>query len=98
MPQSSDGMPASRRAPNCAGSSATTRQDGKEFRRRYLDELKEPRRRTIIEELAKLAAKRTVTLVYGARDEAHNHAIILRDVMNRVAARKTKSSRRKAWS
>jgi uncharacterized protein YeaO (DUF488 family) len=69
-----------------------------EFRRRYLDELREPSRRTIVEELAKLAAKGTVTLVYGARDEAHNHAIILRDVMNRIAARKAKSSRRKAWN
>jgi uncharacterized protein YeaO (DUF488 family) len=50
-----------------------------EFRRRYRAELKEHP-----EDLARLrdlARKKTVTLVYGARDEEHNDAVVLRDVL-----------------
>jgi uncharacterized protein YeaO (DUF488 family) len=40
-----------------------------EFQRRYRAELRE------------LAKKQTVTLVYGAHDEKHNDAVVLRDVL-----------------
>jgi uncharacterized protein YeaO (DUF488 family) len=46
-----------------------------EFQKRYREELKGTR-----EQLARLkqeAAKGTVTLVYGAKDEQHNEAVIL---------------------
>jgi len=50
-----------------------------EFQRRYLDELK-----THSEQLALLmqeAAKGPVTLLFGARDVAHNEAVILQKVL-----------------
>jgi uncharacterized protein YeaO (DUF488 family) len=45
-----------------------------EFRRRYREELKE---NPAVEALRKLAAEGPLTLVYGARDEAHNDAVVL---------------------
>jgi uncharacterized protein YeaO (DUF488 family) len=51
----------------------------KEFRRRYKGEL--AAKRALLEELAKLAKKGPLTLVYSARDEAHNQAVVLREVL-----------------
>jgi len=50
-----------------------------EFRRRYSEELREHR-----EDLARLrdlARKGRVTLVYAAHDEAHNDAVVLREIL-----------------
>ncbi len=50
-----------------------------EFRRRYLDELK-----LHSEQLAQLKQEANhgpVTLLFGARDEEHNEAVILRDLL-----------------
>ena len=47
-----------------------------EFRRRYARELK--RNGAVVAPLAVLAAKRRVTLLFGARDTAHNNAVALR--------------------
>jgi uncharacterized protein YeaO (DUF488 family) len=48
-----------------------------EFRRRYRDELeKNPE---AVEALKKEIGKSNATLLYGAKDEEHNHAIVLRD-------------------
>ena len=52
-----------------------------EFARRYKAEL---RRLGLIEELRNLAGvsrKRTITLVYGAADEKHNQAVILKTLI-----------------
>ena len=45
-----------------------------EFRRRYLAELEG---NPCVEALRKLAADGPLTLVYGAKDEAHNDAVVL---------------------
>lgn len=50
-----------------------------EFRRRYTAELKSKTEE--LDRLRAIAASKTVTLVYGARDEEHNDAIVLRDVL-----------------
>jgi uncharacterized protein YeaO (DUF488 family) len=50
-----------------------------EFRRRYTAELKHNAEE--LDALRRLARGRHVTLVYGARDEAHNQAVVLRDVL-----------------
>lgn len=50
-----------------------------EFRRRYLTELKDKGGQ--IEELRKLAEAGPMTLIYAARDTAHVHAIVLRDIL-----------------
>jgi uncharacterized protein YeaO (DUF488 family) len=50
-----------------------------EFRRRYTAELMQHRER--LDELRRLCREGPLTLVYGARDEAHNNAIVVRDVL-----------------
>jgi len=48
-----------------------------EFQRRYRAELAEPERRQLVEALAERATHGPVTLIYGARDTAHNEAVVL---------------------
>jgi uncharacterized protein YeaO (DUF488 family) len=50
-----------------------------EFRRRYAKELRG--HSDLVAELRALARKGTLTLVYSAHDEAHNDAVVLRDVL-----------------
>jgi uncharacterized protein YeaO (DUF488 family) len=56
----------------------------REFRRRYLTELHE--RPELIEEIRKAARGGPVTLVYAARDEAHNDAVVLKELLTGVSA------------
>jgi uncharacterized protein YeaO (DUF488 family) len=50
-----------------------------EFRSRYLDELK--RDKDPVSLLRQEAAKGTVTLVYGAKDQQHNEAVVLQELL-----------------
>jgi uncharacterized protein YeaO (DUF488 family) len=50
-----------------------------EFRRRYAAEVRG--HRDELAELRALARRKTVTLVFAARDERHNDAVVLRDVL-----------------
>jgi uncharacterized protein YeaO (DUF488 family) len=50
-----------------------------EFRRRYKHELREQKQ--LVGELAKLASRRRITLLYSAHDEAHNDAVVLAAVV-----------------
>ena len=50
-----------------------------QFRRRYKAEL--ARKIELLGELRAIARKNTLTLVFAARDELHNEAIVLRDVL-----------------
>jgi uncharacterized protein YeaO (DUF488 family) len=52
-----------------------------EFRRRYTAELRQ--QPAAVDELRELSRRDTVTLVFGARDEQHNDAVVLRDVLLR---------------
>jgi uncharacterized protein YeaO (DUF488 family) len=54
-------------------------QRWEEFRRRYARELRQHAER--IAELRELARKTPLTLVYSAHDEAHNDALVLREVL-----------------
>lgn len=53
--------------------------DWGEFRRRYLGELKEHRER--LRPLAERALGERVTLVFAARDERHNNAVVLAEYL-----------------
>ncbi|WP_111412647.1 DUF488 domain-containing protein [Billgrantia lactosivorans] len=57
--------------------------DGKlpwgEFRRRYLSELKA--QRDVLRELAERARKGSVTLVFSAKDERRNNAVVLKQYL-----------------
>lgn len=52
-----------------------------EFRRRYTAELRQ--RVTLLNRLRDLARDRRVTLVFGAHDEEHNDAVVLREILVR---------------
>jgi uncharacterized protein YeaO (DUF488 family) len=52
------------------------------FRRRYLQEMAQPAASQALQQLYEIAhEKKTVTLVYAAKDEAHNNAVVLRDLL-----------------
>ena len=52
-----------------------------EFRTRYRKELDAPEQQERLRALLKAAAKHRITLVYGAHDEAHNQAVVLREAL-----------------
>jgi uncharacterized protein YeaO (DUF488 family) len=56
-----------------------------EFRRRYRSELSG--HAELVNELRALARKKPVTLIYAARDERHNEAVVLRDILVSAVAR-----------
>lgn len=52
------------------------------FRKRYLHELSKSAASGALEQLYSLAARaRQVTLVYGAKDEEHNNAVVLKELL-----------------
>ena len=55
-----------------------------EFRRRYLAELQE--QPELVEEIRKAAHDGSVTLIYAARDEAHDNAIVLKELVSGALA------------
>jgi uncharacterized protein YeaO (DUF488 family) len=65
----------------------------REFQRRYKRELRT--RDDLVLEIARLAAHGSVTLVYGARDEAHNDAVVLAAVVRSGMRRGATAARRR---
>ena len=59
-----------------------------EFQARYREELAGDRQQELLRDLAERAADGTVTLVYGARDEEHNDAVVLRNVLEEMSKRR----------
>jgi uncharacterized protein YeaO (DUF488 family) len=55
----------------------------REFQSKYRKELRAKAPREKIEALARRARRGTVTLVYSAKDEEHNNAVVLRQVLER---------------
>lgn len=52
-----------------------------EFQRRYRAEVGRPPQRELLDQLAALARQGRLTLLYGARDEERNQAVVLRSVL-----------------
>ncbi|HWE75838.1 MAG TPA: DUF488 family protein [Stellaceae bacterium] len=57
-----------------------------EFRRRYAAEL--AKQKPLLDELRDLARSGVLTLVYGARDEEHNNAVVLCDALTKAQKKK----------
>jgi uncharacterized protein YeaO (DUF488 family) len=57
----------------------------KEFQTRYAAELAE--KGELLKELKQRSGKDTVTLLYGARDDEHNEAVVLQSVLKRRRGR-----------
>jgi uncharacterized protein YeaO (DUF488 family) len=58
-----------------------------EFRRRYSEELAQ--HPDEIERLRDMAANEMVTLLYAAKDEAHNNAVVLKEIIEAGRSRST---------
>ncbi|HEY0720868.1 MAG TPA: DUF488 domain-containing protein [Gammaproteobacteria bacterium] len=54
-----------------------------EFKRRYLHELEGEAAVNALHHLREVAAQQHVTLLYGAKDEAHNNAVVLLEHLQR---------------
>lgn len=63
----------------------------REFQRRYEQELRS--QDDLVREIARLAAHGTVTLVYAARDEKHNDAVVLAGAVRSYMHRSGMASR-----
>jgi uncharacterized protein YeaO (DUF488 family) len=64
-----------------------------EFRRRYIEELRSERPR--LSALRRRARDGTLTLVYAARDEQHNDAVVLAEILRRGLPRQGTTSPRR---
>jgi uncharacterized protein YeaO (DUF488 family) len=53
------------------------------FQAAYKKELRAPEAKAALKTLAAIARKKKLTLVYGARDQEHNNAVVLRKVLQR---------------
>ncbi len=53
-----------------------------QFRRRYWKELESPERRPLLEKLRSLVARDNVTLLYAAKDEERNNAVVIAEVVS----------------
>lgn len=56
------------------------------FRKRYRQELGGARQREILRDLAERVAAGGVTLVYGARDDQRNNAVVVKEVIEEMAS------------
>lgn len=55
------------------------------FCERYRAELQEPGQRQRIQDVLQQAGRKKIILLYGAKDEKHNHAVILADEMRKLS-------------
>jgi uncharacterized protein YeaO (DUF488 family) len=55
-----------------------------EFRARYLDELAGAEHQAAMRDLLAEAGARSIILLYGARDDTHNQAVVLCDALRRM--------------
>lgn len=64
----------------------------KDFRSQYQMELRAPEARKAIASLVARARRGRVTLVYSARDEEHNNAVVLKTVIDRLLKRNQRAA------
>jgi uncharacterized protein YeaO (DUF488 family) len=55
------------------------------FQVRYRTELQSPEQRERLRSPLSAAGRHSITLVYGAKDEEHNQAVVLRQVLSKMA-------------
>ncbi|MCC3358434.1 DUF488 domain-containing protein [Bacillus sp. REN16] len=62
----------------------------KEFKKQYIKELKEDEeKKAAIEELLRMNEEGKVTLLFGAKDEVHNQAVVLKEVLEQEVEKST---------
>jgi len=68
----------------------------REFAARYRRELRREPAASLLADLARRARRQRVTLVYSARDEKQNQAVVLEQALRRIPARGGKARSRRA--
>ncbi len=63
-----------------------------EFRRRYRVELAQEPRQRLLDRLEALAREGPLSLLYSARDEQHNQAVVIREVLEERLGRSMQGS------
>ncbi len=58
-----------------------------EFQKRYERELRDPEKQAALRDLAGKSRRGVVTLVFGAKDELHNNAMVLKHLVDGIARR-----------
>jgi uncharacterized protein YeaO (DUF488 family) len=58
-------------------------ENWRKFQAEYKKELRAPEAKDALKALAAIARKKKLTLVYGARDQEHNNAVVLQKVLLR---------------
>lgn len=58
-----------------------------EFKRRYGKELRTPEKRAILRDIAERGRHGVVTLVFGAKDVAHNNAVVLKELAEGISGK-----------
>jgi uncharacterized protein YeaO (DUF488 family) len=56
-----------------------------EFRKRYGRELHRPEQRAMLQDLAERSRRGVVTLLFAAKDEARNNAVVLKERIDNIA-------------
>jgi uncharacterized protein YeaO (DUF488 family) len=51
------------------------------FRKRYLKELADPGAEQVLDQLYRMARRRKLTLLFASKNERHNNAIVLKDLL-----------------
>ena len=68
-------------------------QKWKSFQRGFKKELQNPVAREKIKFLTDIAKRKKLTLVYGARDEEHNNAVVIKNLIEKKMKRSTNPER-----
>jgi uncharacterized protein YeaO (DUF488 family) len=63
-----------------------------DFAKRYRAELRHEPAASLVDQLVALARRGPLTLVYGAKDEEHNQAVVLRDVIEHRLTRPARAA------
>ncbi len=59
-----------------------------EFKSRYIKELTDPSKQELLKRIARTAEASIVTLVYSAKDQEHNNAVVLAELINKLIKQK----------
>jgi uncharacterized protein YeaO (DUF488 family) len=58
-----------------------------EFRKKYIEELAEPDKKALLENIAQAASRANVTLVYSAKDTEHSDVKLLEEIVHKMMKR-----------
>jgi uncharacterized protein YeaO (DUF488 family) len=58
-----------------------------EFRKRYIEELSDPRKKALLEDITQAAGRNNITLIYSAKDTEHSDVKVLVEIIQKMTER-----------